>query len=216
MFPLSLVLFPGVSIPLHIFEERYKLMINECVDLEQPLGIVLDHASPSDSPPHPYKIGTSCIVTEVEQLDEGEMNIIVRGGKRFRILEMLDDRPYPAANVEYLEPDAADVEPELVRDITEMFSSYLGKLLTMAGHKVALLEMPEEPEELASIVASLLTISLEERQALLEELDVSALLTRQREILEEQIELLESQTTPKVGVARPLDLDDYLPDISYN
>jgi Lon protease-like protein len=89
-------------IPLHIFEERYKTMIGECLDEERPFGIVwLSDGGLRD-------IGCTVEVTQVlERMEDGRMNILVQGGSAFRLLRRIEDLPYPAGDVELL-PDAAD------------------------------------------------------------------------------------------------------------
>ena len=110
LFPLALVLLPHEVVPLHIFEERYKLMIGECIEGQREFGIVWL----SDSGLR--ETGCSARVTEVvDRLDDGRMNILVTGARPFRLMRRIDDMPYPAGDVELLEEDdatAADVADE--------------------------------------------------------------------------------------------------------
>ena len=101
IFPLPLVLLPTELAPLHIFEERYKLMINECLDESAEFGIVwLGEDGLAE-------IGCTARVTElIDRMDDGRMNILVRGGKPFRLLRRVDDLAYPAGDVEMLEDEA--------------------------------------------------------------------------------------------------------------
>jgi Lon protease-like protein len=112
LFPLGIVLLPSEVVPLHIFEERYKLMIGECVERESEFGIVwLSDDGLSE-------IGCTARVTQVlAELEDGRMNILIAGGRRFRLLRRIDDMPYPAGDVEMVadeggggEDDAADLE----------------------------------------------------------------------------------------------------------
>jgi Lon protease-like protein len=106
LFPLDLVALPHEYVPLHIFEERYKTMIGECLTDESEFGIVWageDGVRP---------IGCAMEVTEVlERLDDGRMNILTRGTRPFRVVEESHDRPYPSGTVEFLEdkPEPTDV-----------------------------------------------------------------------------------------------------------
>jgi Lon protease-like protein len=88
LFPLSIVLVPTERIPLHIFEPRYRELIEECVENETDFGLVL---ATGDGAVH--EIGTRASVLEVlEVLDDGRMNVVVEGGERFRLLELTSGR----------------------------------------------------------------------------------------------------------------------------
>lgn len=203
LFPLQMVLFPGIRVPLHIFEERYKLMINECVDKQEPFGIIL--SSDSGTPvPVDVEIGTSALVTEVEKLEEGRMNIVVEGGRRFRVRSYQTDRPYLGAEVDFLDPD---ITPEirqsgLVDELSVIFSDYVEKLVLLSGNKLQELYLPDDVELLSSVVASLLAINLNERQEMLEELDMERLLARQLDIIQQQLPLLKDKPSKKRGARR--------------
>jgi Lon protease-like protein len=101
LFPLGLVLLPSEVVPLHIFEERYKLMIGECIESGDEFGIVwlADDGL--------REVGCTARVSQVlKELDDGRMNILVAGGRPFRLLHRIDDMPYPAGDVELLDDDA--------------------------------------------------------------------------------------------------------------
>jgi Lon protease-like protein len=98
LFPLGLVALPSEVVPLHIFEDRYKTMIGDCLDGASEFGIVWL----SDDGLRP--IGCACEITEVlERMEDGGMNILTRGTRPFRVLERQDALPYPAGEVEFLE-----------------------------------------------------------------------------------------------------------------
>src|SRR3954467_2476047 len=101
LFPLGLVLLPSEVVPLHIFEERYKLMIGECVESGDEFGIVwLADDGLREG-------GCTARVSQVlKELDDGQMNILIAGGRPFRLLHRIDDMPYPAGDVEMLDDDA--------------------------------------------------------------------------------------------------------------
>jgi Lon protease-like protein len=98
IFALGLVALPHEYVPLHIFEDRYKTMIDECLERDSEFGIVWSTEEGS----HPT--GCAMGVTRVlERMDDGRMNILTRGTRVFRIVEEQDDLPYPAATVEFVE-----------------------------------------------------------------------------------------------------------------
>ncbi len=108
LFPLGLVLLPQELVPLHIFEERYKLMVGECLENDSEFGIVwLSDDGLRD-------IGCTARITRViEQFEDGRMNILVQGGSPFRLLRRIDDMPFPAGDVELLEDFDPAADPEL-------------------------------------------------------------------------------------------------------
>jgi Lon protease-like protein len=107
LFPLGLVLLPEEVVPLHIFEERYKLMIGECLDRGDEFGIIwMSDDGLKD-------VGCTARVTQLlERTDDGRMNILVQGAEPFRLLRRIEDLPYPAGDVELLEEDEEPFEPD--------------------------------------------------------------------------------------------------------
>jgi Lon protease-like protein len=124
LFPLGLVLLPQELVPLHIFEERYKVMVGECLDEERDFGIVwLSDGGLKE-------IGCSARIKRVlERFEDGRLNILVEGADPFRLLRRIEDLPYPAGDVELLddadEGDAASIErargryADLVEQVTD-------------------------------------------------------------------------------------------------
>ena len=93
LFPLGLVVLPSEAVPLHIFEERYKTMINECLERESEFGIVWL------SDDRLREIGCACRIERVLEVDEeGSMDLLTRGTHAFRVLQRKRDLPYPAAS----------------------------------------------------------------------------------------------------------------------
>jgi Lon protease-like protein len=105
LFPLGIVLLPTEIVPLHIFEDRYKLMIGECVEEESEFGIVWL------SDDGLKEVGCTARVAQVlERMDDGRMNILAQGGRPFRMLRKIEDLPYPAGDVELLDDEDAGDE----------------------------------------------------------------------------------------------------------
>ena len=87
LFPLNVVLFPDASLPLRIFEERYKLMMQRCLDGDSEFGVVLIRSGPEvGGPAETYSVGTVACIGEVDRLEDGQMLMSVVGLRRFRIL----------------------------------------------------------------------------------------------------------------------------------
>jgi Lon protease-like protein len=127
LFPLGIVLLPSEVVPLHIFEERYKLMIGECLDTEGEFGIVWL------SDDGLREVGCTARVSQVlKELEDGRMNVLVAGGRPFRLLRRIDDMPYPAGDVEMLydaeadadSPESAEAEAELLELASQAHERY--------------------------------------------------------------------------------------------
>ena len=158
LFPLGIVALPSESVPLHIFEERYRTMIERCLRAEpgspeREFGIVWL------SDEELKRVGCACEVERVlERLEDGRLNILARGTRPFRVLERQDHLPYPAGEVEFLaepteEPDedAADAARELYRELVmqatdrEIEASELGEM--DAYHMAATVEFAVDAKQ---------------------------------------------------------------------
>jgi Lon protease-like protein len=142
LFPLGIVALPTELVPLHIFEDRYKTMIGECIERETEFGIVWL----SDDGLRP--IGCACLVERVlERMPDGRMNIVARGTRPFRVLERREHLPYPAGRVAWLadKDEAADpataetarsAYAELVEQATDEAAD-AGKVAAMSAYEMA-------------------------------------------------------------------------------
>jgi Lon protease-like protein len=123
LFPLGIVVLPWEAVPLRIFEERFKTMINECLERESEFGIVWL------SDDELRKIGCACRIERVlERDDEGRMNLLTRGTQPFRVLERRSELPYPAALVEFL----TDLDEPADAEIARSAHAAYGDLVRMA------------------------------------------------------------------------------------
>jgi Lon protease-like protein len=188
LFPLNTVLFPSMVLPLHIFEERYKLMINTCLAQDKPFGVVLIYSGPEiGGSAIPHSAGTVARIANWEWLPDGRMNIITVGERRFRILEYANNSelPYLVGSVEYWddEPDEFPDLSKLVGDVSHNFVDYLTLIMSLADQvlPVSQLRLPNDPSMLSYHIASNLQIDVNEKQDLLEE--PSAVARLQRELV---------------------------------
>jgi Lon protease-like protein len=165
LFPLPLVLLPTEVVPLHIFEDRYKEMIGLCLDEHRDFGIVWL----SDS--GLKEVGCTASVAEVlEQMEDGRMNILVRGGAPFRLLEKQEEHAYPAGTVEILGDQQVADPDETGGEARERYADLLESLTDERPEQAAL-------EELSSYeMAASVDIDLEVKQGLLELRSEEALL----------------------------------------
>ncbi|MBV9839312.1 MAG: LON peptidase substrate-binding domain-containing protein [Solirubrobacterales bacterium] len=117
LFPLALVALPGELIPLHIFEERYKTMMNECLAGEREFGIVWL------SDEGLREIGCACAIDRVlERMEDGRMNILARGTRPFRVLERQGNLAYPAGVIEFVYDRPGEADPELVEGAHDAYA----------------------------------------------------------------------------------------------
>lgn len=183
LFPLNAVLFPGVPLHLHIFEDRYKEMISHCLSHDGLLGVVLIHQGlEALGPlPEPYKVGTFGQIVEWETLPDGCMNITVLGMDRFRILSTLsENQPYLIGTVEtspFELPNLIQVHRQS-RFLAQAVHHYLIGLHQTHIEKVDLSQFtpPEDPMNLVFLAAALLQIPPFEKQPILEAASISEIM----------------------------------------
>jgi Lon protease-like protein len=157
LFPLGLVAVPGELIPLHIFEQRYKTMMNECLRDEKEFGIVWL------SDDGLREIGCACEIDRVlEQLDDGRMNLLARGTRPFRVVERQSHLAYPAGVVEFVEDRIEDVDPELLVAAHEAY----GELVRRATDRDP--DQEELGEMSAYAMAATIDFGLDAKQGLLD------------------------------------------------
>lgn len=172
LFPLHNVLFPGMALPLHVFESRYKQMINFCLEGDKRFGVVLiRHGSEALGPlPEPHLIGCTAHILEVQPLEEGRMYITTTGVQRFRIDTIDDGLPYLVGMVEIL-PFEENNPQELMSvaaRIAPKVKQYIQLLNQIEDVKIDPAGIPEDPISLASYAAALLQMPPDENQVLLE------------------------------------------------
>lgn len=173
LFPLSTVLFPRQSLSLHIFERRYRLLIQKCLQQGKAFGVVLiKEGDEAGDLAVPYAVGTTAQIIEVEKLGDGRMNVQTVGEQRFRILSTYQQQPYLQGTVELLPEEIgspAQVE-ELVRRLRELYMAHLGlqQMLTREPIPVTDLGLPYDPVHLSYFLAANLNLSRPQKQSLLE------------------------------------------------
>jgi Lon protease-like protein len=171
LFPLNTVLFPGMPIYLHIFEERYQLMMNRCIAENQPVGVVLiREGQETYGPVETYTVGCAARILEVEKLNEGRMNMTALGDERFHILETQTDQPYLSGRVEYM-PLRTGHLLEVLRGMSAFkknVTRYLARMHAGEAIDFSTLEWPDDPLSMVYLAASLLEVPWREKQLLLE------------------------------------------------
>jgi Lon protease-like protein len=171
LFPLpNLVLFPKVAVPLHIFEQRYKLMINGCIDQAEAFGLVLLRSgATAETEETIHRVGVTARITDVERLEDGRMNVMCEAETRFRISRFTQQTPFWKGTVQFFEEEAEHQSVEsLYGKVSDLYRriAVLGRELS--GSPQAELVLPESPTDLSYMVSYILDIDSEEKQKMLE------------------------------------------------
>jgi Lon protease-like protein len=202
LFPLGAVLYPGMLLPLHIFEERYRQLVNDLLAGPDPrrfgvIAIRKGRETGIDGVHSLYEVGCIATLRRVEQYDDGRFDIITVGTQRFKLNSLDESRPYLQGEVELLADEVADPAAALplVRTVQVAFRTYLDALTEWGGASVRIEELPDEPMLLSFIVAAAMIIDLTERQGLLAEPDTLRRLEAQRALLSRETAMLKTTTS---------------------
>jgi uncharacterized protein len=193
IFPLHTVLFPGMPLRLHIFEDRYKLMMKRVMETNHTFGVCLIKSGQEASGPmaDPFHVGCTARVIQVEPLTDGQLNLTVVGDERFHILRTGTPLPYLSAFVESM-PLKSHHTIDVVRGshvLRKRVTSYLALLARITDNEeeaenldlnfdLTDLQLPEDPMMLIYLSAALLQVPPSEKQPMLEA-DTAALLLQQ-------------------------------------
>jgi Lon protease-like protein len=172
LFPLRTVLFPGMELPLRIFEERYRVMIRELLDSGGEFGVLLIREGEEvGGGAIPHTIGTTARIEECREVEGGRFVLNARGVHRFRLLRMLPARPYPYGEVEYLLDQNEPPTPNLslaVETVRTTFPLYFRMALSLTDQWAQGLRLPDRPHELVNFLGPWLQVEEEAKQRLLE------------------------------------------------
>ena len=170
LFPLDTVLFPGMPLTLHIFEERYKEMIDTCLDTKQPFGVVLIRRGVEAMGPlaEPHMVGCTAEIAQIETLVNDRLNILAVGRDRFRIVSLHQEKAYLTGTVEEypLESTAAGSWRPVQR-LRPWVEEYLHLLSEAGDVSFEADDLPEDPEGLAYLAATVLQVPNQQKQDLL-------------------------------------------------
>ncbi|MBE0410063.1 MAG: LON peptidase substrate-binding domain-containing protein [Anaerolineales bacterium] len=199
LFPLNTVLFPGMPIQLHIFEERYKEMVDYCLNSGQPFGVVLNRngKEANNHLAEPHYIGCSARILDVERLEEGKMNLVALGQQRFRIISLNYEKPYLTGMVESFPLDQSDqqsLEAAGMR-LVPWINRYMRLLNQVANVNLDPKQLPEDWLVLAYLAAVLLQVPSVEKQQLLATECAIDMLADMNLIYRREVALLKSMIT---------------------
>jgi Lon protease-like protein len=193
LFPLNVVLFPGMIIPLRIFEPRYRLMIQRCIDEAQPFGIaMIKDGDEVGGPAVPHDVGTLAEISEAKRMPDGQLMIQAVGLRRFRIRRMVEGEPYAQAEVDILDEAETPIDPTLFSAALKGIHAYVDSLATLTRMSIELPDAELSAIDWSFLIAAALQISNDDKQAVLEQDDVE-------ERLKQLVAFLESENQEVVA-----------------
>lgn len=182
LFPLNVVLMPGTPLPLHIFEERYKQMVDECLESEAEFGMILADESGT------RRVGcTARIVELVQRYEDGRMVILVEGSRRFELNNVLTGKPYYVGEIEYFEDEPDDDVTALAQECVAL----LERVIEAATEGSVGIEIEPPYRNLSFAIAGRIEFDLETRQEILELPTEKERLTKVKGLLTGAVERLE-------------------------
>ncbi|MFY9588196.1 MAG: LON peptidase substrate-binding domain-containing protein [Actinomycetota bacterium] len=207
LFPLHVVLFPGVALPLHIFEPRYREMMTEVLGTDKApspdssFGVVCIRAGYEvGEPAETHDIGCLATVEQAVHNKDGTMDLIVRGTQRFRIDERPPDDPYPRASVTVIDEKPGRAPERAVQLARAALDRYLAVVARIAEKESPELTLPADPVAASFTASALLAVDLPILQELAEAKTASERLTNVAKIARSEAHLLETVGPP---VPRP-------------
>ncbi len=182
LFPLGMVLYPGVAMPLHLFEPRYRQLLIDVQEGDRRFGIICAMPGVDERALPAGRMGCVAEITEAETLEDGRSNILVIGRERFALESFVDvPAPYHVANVSVVEdePVGSPVAMAVASDeVIANFRKVVRAVLTLNDDDSAPPDLPEDGSQIAYSVAAMIDVDLAERQAILQERSAIARLQR--------------------------------------
>lgn len=201
LFPLGTVLFPGMVLPLNVFEERYRQLVRDLLDQPEPreFGVIAIRKGGevgTENLRELHDIGCVARVRELEPQADGRYSLVVVGARRFRLVRTDDARPYLRGEVEELPDEAGDdVAAAEARAVQAAFRGYLNALADRAGAVIRIADLPDEAVLLSYVVAAAMIIDIPERQGLLAAPDGLSRLRAERQLLTRERTMLRATTS---------------------
>lgn len=202
LFPLSTALFPGMRLPLHIFEERYRLLVAHLREQPEPrrfgvIAIRKGREVGADGATALYDVGCVATVRQITAHADGRSDLATVGTQRFRLLRVDEDLPYFRGEVESLEdePGAGDALAFAVSRAQAGFRGYLNALADRGGGVISVADLPDEAVLLSYVIGAAMIIDLPERQSLLAAPTALDRLRLERSLLVRETAMLRATTS---------------------
>ena len=202
LFPLGTVLYPGLMLPLNIFEERYRQLVRDLLDGPEPrrfgvIAIRKGRETGVDGISALHEIGCTATLREVAEQEDGRFRLVTVGTQRFRVASLDDDsQPYLQGEVELLDEEVGDEAAAglAAQAVQRGFRGYVEALASRESVEVTVPELPDEPLVLSYLVAASMILDLPVRQQLLAEPDAERRLGAERALLARETTMLRSLT----------------------
>jgi Lon protease-like protein len=202
LFPLGTVLFPGLLLPLHIFEDRYRQLVRDLGDRPEPrqFGVIAIRQGRETERlgiEALHEIGCTATLRQVKALADGRYDVVTVGTQRFRLAALDDEsKPYLQGQVALLAEETGDeaAAAQAARVVRDGFRAYLGALAERGVTQISAPELPDDPVTLSYLVGASMIIELTDRQALLAEPDALRRLTAERTLLSRELTMLRTLT----------------------
>jgi uncharacterized protein len=202
LFPLGTVLYPGLLLPLHIFEERYRQLVRDLLESPEPrrFGVVAireGRETGVDGVSALYEVGCTATVRRVLKRDDGRFDLVTIGAERFRLTALDHSRSYLQGEVDLLSEETGDQAgaARAVEVVQRAFRTYIDALTARGVTQVSIPELPVEPVALSYLVAASVIADLPDRQALLAEPDALHRLAAERALLSRETAMLRTLTS---------------------
>jgi len=202
LFPLGTVLYPGLVLPLHIFEDRYRRLLGDLLAGPEPrefgvIAIRKGRETGVEGVSALYEIGCAAALRQVARHDDGRFDVVVVGTQRFRLLGLDQSRPYLQGEIELLAEETGDEAAAalVARAVQRAFRDYLDALATQGGARVDVPDLPDEPVLLSYLVAASIIVDLNDRQVMLAEPDAASRLAAERTLLARETRILRTLTS---------------------
>lgn len=202
LFPLGTVLYPGLLLPLHIFEERYRQLVRDLLERPEPrrFGVITIREGRDtgvDGVSALYDVGCTATVRRVLKRDDGRFDLVTIGAERFRLTGLDHSRPYLQGEAELLPEETGDEAAAVpaVEAVQRAFRTYIDALTARGVTQVSIPELPAQPIALSYLVAASVIADLPDRQALLAEPDAVHRLTAERTLLSRETAMLRTLTS---------------------
>ena len=201
LFPLGTVLYPGLLLPLHVFEERYRQLVRDLLARPEPraFGVIAIREGRETGPDGVrtlHEVGCIATLRQVKELDDGRYDLVTIGTQRFLLSSVDDSKPYLQGEVELLAETSGDENGAALaaRSVQDGFRTYLGALAERGVTQVSIPDLPDDPILLSYLVAASMVIDLRDKQALLAEPDALHRLVTERMLLSRETTMLRTLT----------------------
>jgi uncharacterized protein len=203
LFPLGSVLFPGATINLHIFEERYRLMIGRCLEESTPFGVLLiregeevEEGRADPRPAEPFMVGTTAEISASVKLDDGRILLTAVGGQRFRVEQFVQRAPYLIGAITPLPDQLGPNTAIAARDLRLTYERYWQGIAAATGSQAEVEELPQDVVAMTYQLAERLQVNSQRKQRWLEA-EVATRLREMTDVLRTELALL-----PRPGTSR--------------